>query len=112
MAKDIVIRGGEISEKSFAKKADEYTTQDVLTDLSVYVGKVDGIDSKHEKEIVEIAKGYTGSTISVVDKKHFPATAKFKKDTSTAKPCHHLLSGISIEDAVKIFKNNSKRFST
>jgi hypothetical protein len=105
----IVIRGGDISEKGLAKNPDEYTTQDVLTDLSVYVGEVKNM--RYEGEAWDVAQGYPGNTITASKKSNFDeAGAKFKKDALGDQPNHYLLSGITIQDAVDIWKKQGTRY--
>lgn len=101
---NIVIRGGDISAAELAKNPQEYTTQDVLTSLSVYVGRVDKLGSENATQIWNLAAGYPGKTISAVDRKWFDeAGAVIKPDPLPTQPNHALLSEITIEKAVELF---------
>lgn len=100
----IVIRGGSIDAAELAKNPQEYTTQDVLTSLSVYVGQVDMLGSANAAAIWNLAAGYPGNTVSAVDQKWFDgARAVITPDPLPGQPNHALLSGITIEKAVELF---------
>lgn len=100
----IVIRGGPIDAASLAKNPQEYTTQDVLTSLSVYVGSVKKLGPDSADEIWAIAAGYPGQMISAVDQKWFDDHgAVITPDPLLGQPNHALLSGITIDKAVELF---------
>jgi len=101
---DIVIRGGKIDAANLAKNPEEYSTQDELDGLSVYIGSVKNLDSRNAAQIWAVAEGYPGNTISAVDRKWFDqAGATIKKNKLPNQPNHALLSGITIEEAVELF---------
>lgn len=103
----IVIRGGTIDAASLARNPREYTTQEMLTELSVYVGRVERLGAANANEIWAVAAGYPGNSISAVDAKWFEnAGAVLTPNPLPGHPNHALLSGISIAKAVELFTKN------
>jgi hypothetical protein len=107
MGQAIIVRGGTIGAEEIRKNQKEVTTGDTVVSLSVFVGEVK--DIRREEEVWEVAKGYPGKTINAVYKqtalKLYP-NIRVQKDKSIGQPNHHLLSGISVTDLVKLFKQN------
>ena len=109
MSEEIVIRGGD-SKTITAKKLgqpSETTTGGALTSLSVFVGYVKKLGKDAGREVSEVARGYPGANLRVVKRKHFnDSGATLKSNPLPGLPNHYLMSGISVEDAVELFKTH------
>ncbi|MFM9923068.1 hypothetical protein VLK31_08765 [Variovorax sp. H27-G14] len=111
MAKQIVIRGGNITVASIQSRPNEYTTGGKATSLSVYCGEVKSLDKRTPGPVWEIAKGCAHSKITAVDMAILKkAGAKIESNALPGAPKHCLVSEISIEDFVEIFKKNAMIF--
>lgn len=106
MAFEVVIRGGTIDAATIANRKSEYSTQDILVSLSVFVGSVKNLAHNNGHEVWQVAAGCTHGAITAVKRKHFPAKAVLKKNPQPNQPHHFLLSGITIEEFIDLFKTH------
>ena len=113
MSEEIVVRGGDsktITAEKFSKPS-ETTTGGDLTSLSVFVGYVKKFGRDAGREVSEVARGYPGAKLRAVKRKHFNESgATLKANALPGLPNHYLMSDISVEDAVELFKTHGVPF--
>lgn len=111
MGTKIVVRGGEISVSAIENRPNEYTTGGSLTSLSVYCGEVKEFKLGTPDAVWTVATGCAHRKITAVNIKWLEdAGATIKKNALTGAPNHCLVSGISVEKFVEIFKKNALIF--
>jgi len=115
MSEEIVVRGGDPKSKGGKKdtmdKSSETTTAGEVTSLSVFVGYVKSLGPRAGREVSEVARGYPGSKVRAVKRKHFDESgARLKANPQDGQPNHYLMSGISVEDAVSLFATHGQLY--